>query len=64
MDRKIKNAIQIVSKEQTKKIIYEMKKIMCLLNKNIGSTRIGFFTKIPHKNEYIKLLITNNPKKY
>ena len=36
-----------------------MRKIVCKIYCN-SSTGTGFFTKIPYKNESIKLLMTNN----
>ena len=56
---KIKNAIEPVTIEKTEKIIEQMKKCVCKIYCN-GTTGTGFFTKIPYKNEYIKVLITNN----
>ena len=55
----IKNAIDPVSKERAKKIIYQMENCVCKIYSN-GSTGTGFFTKIPYKNKIIKALITNN----
>ena len=45
--------------EKTEKIVNQMKKCVCKIYSN-SSTGTGFFTKIPYKNEFIKVLITNN----
>ena len=58
-EKKIKNGIEPVSIERTEKIINQMKNCVCKIYSN-GSTGTGFFTKIPYKNKYIKVLITNN----
>ena len=58
-EKKIKNGIEPVSIERTEKIINQMKNCVCKIYSN-GSTGTGFFTKIPYKNETIKVLITNN----
>ena len=58
-EKKVKNGIEPVSIEKTEKIINQMKKCVCKIYSN-GSTGTGFFTKIPYKNEYVKVLITNN----
>ena len=58
-EQKNRHEIEPVSIEKTEKIIEQMKKCVCKIYSN-GSTGTGFFTKIPYKNEYIKVLITNN----
>ena len=55
----IQNGISPVSLEATEKIIYQMKKCVCKIYIN-GETGTGFFTKIPYKNNFLKVLITNN----
>ena len=55
----IANSLIPASIEITKKIVNQMEKCVCKIYNN-GSTGTGFFTKIPYKNEYIKVLITNN----
>ena len=58
-EKKIKDGIEPVSIAKTEKIINQMKNCVCKIYSN-GSTGTGFFTKIPYKNELIKVLITNN----
>ena len=58
-EKKVKNGIEPVSIEKTEKIINQMKNCVCKIYSN-GSIGTGFFTKIPYKNELIKVLITNN----
>ena len=55
----INKAIKPVSIDSTEKILYQMKKCVFKININ-GIKGTGFFTKIPWKEEFIEVLITNN----
>ena len=55
----IQKGITPVSLEITEKIISQMKKCACKIYIN-GEKGTGFFTKIPYKNDLLKVLITNN----
>ena len=58
-EQKIKIGIEPISLEKAEKIIDQMKNYVCKIYSN-GTIGTGFFTKIPYKNELIKVLITNN----
>ena len=54
-----KDSVDPVSIEKTSIILKQMGNCVCKihLGGNIGT---GFFIKIPYKNDFLKLLITNN----
>ena len=58
-EKSIKNSLEPVSIEITKKIINQMEKSVCKIYIN-GSIGNGFFAIIPFKNKSKKVLITNN----
>ena len=58
-EKLIKNSLDPVSIEVTKKIINQMEKSVCKIYIN-GNTGTGFFAIIPYKNKFKKVLITNN----
>ena len=58
-EKSIKNSLEPVSIEITKKIINQMEKSVCKIYIN-GNKGNGFFAIIPYKNKSKKVLITNN----
>ena len=58
-EKLIQNSLEPISLEITKQIINQMQKSVCKIYIN-GITGTGFFTKIPYKDEFKKVLITNN----
>ena len=48
------------SKKVEKTILYQIENCICKIYKNNKEIGIGFFRKIPFKNNLLKVLITNN----
>ena len=58
-ERYIQNSLEPVSINSTDTILKQMKKCVCKIH--IGGIKgTGFFTKIPYKNDFLTVLITNN----
>ena len=55
----VENALKPVNIETTEEIVHQMKKCVCKIYSK-GKRGTGFFTKIPYKSSYKKVLITNN----
>jgi len=58
-EKLLNKSVAPVSIEGTKTILHQMKKCVCKIYIN-GIKGTGFITKIPHNNELLKVLITNN----
>ena len=58
-ERYIQNSLEPVSIKSADTILKQMKKCVCKIH--IGGIKgTGFFTKIPYKNDFLAVLITNN----
>ena len=55
----IKDALLPITLPKQKKITRQMEKCVCKIHIN-GKNGTGFFAKIPYKNSFIKVLMTNN----
>ena len=55
----VSNGLKPVNIETTEEIVHQMKKCVCKIYSK-GKKGTGFFTKIPYKDSYKKVLITNN----
>ena len=57
-NRKIKDSVEPVSIEGTRKILYQLMNCICKIEIK-GEFRTGFFCQIPFRKETIKVLMTN-----
>ena len=55
----IKDALKTITLPKQKEITRQMEKCVCKIHIN-GNNGTGFFAKIPYKNTFIKVLMTNN----
>ena len=55
----IKDALLPITLPKQKEITRQMEKCVCKIHIN-GKNATGFFAKIPYKNSFIKVLMTNN----
>ena len=55
----INDSLKTISLPKQKEITKQMEKCVCKIHIN-GNNGTGFFAKIPYKNNFLKVLITNN----